>query len=135
MNGAGLTNFCAMGGTRGCATNSWSTTCSSTMAKCCMQPGAHGGDFGMGNHGGGTRKGYGGDGMYCHCYFNETRSTGAPFLGTMAVANTVRHCWVRCGCWRAPYGHGGQGAVTSYCERCCGQGGTGGAGVVKISYM
>ena len=41
---------------------------------------------------------------------------------------------MRCGDFYAPYGVGGQGAMTTYCERCCGQGGTGGGGVVKITY-
>ena len=31
---------------------------------------------------------------------NESRPTGAPFMGTMGVNSTVRHCWIRCGCWR-----------------------------------
>ena len=44
------------------------------------------------------------------------------------------NCWMRCGDFYAPYGVGGQGAMTTYCERCCGQGGTGGSGVVKITY-
>ena len=97
--------------------------------------GSWGGDFAMGNHAGGTRKGYGGGGWNCHCYYNESRPTGAPFMGTMGVNSTVRHCWIR---WVAGefLMHMVAGAtVTSYRERCCGQGGTGGSGVVKISHM
>jgi hypothetical protein len=44
-------------------------------------------------------------------------------------------CWMRCGCWTVPYGHGAQNAMTNYCDRCCGQGGTGGPGLVKITYV
>ena len=43
--------------------------------------------------------------------------------------------WMRCGCWTVPYGHGGQGANSNYCGRCCGQGGQGGSGLVKITYV
>jgi hypothetical protein len=46
------------------------------------------------------------------------------------------NCWIRCGCWRVPYGSGGAGAMTTLCgSSCCGQGGTGGPGLVKITYV
>jgi hypothetical protein len=42
---------------------------------------------------------------------------------------------MRCGCWSVPYGAGGQSAMTNYCgSSCCGQGGTGGSGVVKVTF-
>jgi hypothetical protein len=45
-------------------------------------------------------------------------------------------CWMRCGCWTVPYGHGGQNGMTNYCgSSCCGQGGTGGPGLVKITFV
>ena len=132
VNGYNLSNFCALGGTRGCATGDWSSNCYSEFHTCCMQPGAHGGDFGMGNHGGNS---YRPDGWNCHCYFNEGRPTGAPFIGTLGVSYGQRQCWMRCGCWTVPYGHGGQGANSNYCGRCCGQGGQGGSGLVKITYV
>jgi len=64
-----------------------------------------------------------------------TTPTSAPLIGT-DVHQSLRECWVRCGCWIVPYGHGGQGAMTTYCgSSCCGQGGTGGGGLVKITYF
>ena len=69
----------------------------------------------------------------CHCHHQYVRPTPAPFLGGQ-VSMSQSVCWIRCGCWIAPPGHGGQGAMTSYCGRCCGQGGTGGPGVVKLTF-
>jgi hypothetical protein len=34
-----------------------------------------------------------------------------------------------------PYTGGGQSAMNTFCGRCCGQGGTGGAGLVRITYI
>jgi hypothetical protein len=48
----------------------------------------------------------------------------------------IGYCAVRCGCWIAPYGHGGQSAMNTYCAQgTCGQGGTGGPGLVKITFF
>ena len=133
VNGHNLSNFCALGGTRGCATGGWDNACFSQFERCCLNPGAWGGDFGMGNHTGTSRRL---DGWNCHCYYNMSHSTGAPFIGTLGVVSAIRHCWMRCGCWTVPYGHGGQGAITPYCgSSCCGQGGQGGSGLVKITYV
>ena len=132
VNGHNLSNFCALGGNRGCATGDWSANCSTRFERCCVQPGAWGGDFAMGNHSGTS---YRPDGFNCHCYYNQGIPTGAPFIGTLGVSYGVRECWIRCGCWTVPYGHGGQGAISSYCGRCCGQGGQGGSGLVKITYV
>ena len=133
VNGHNLSNFCAIGGHSGCYSNSWSTGCFSTQGRCCMSPGAAGGEFAMGNHQGAALR-Y--DGFNCHCFYNEAVPTGAPFIGTLGVSYGVRQCWIRCGCWSVPYGHGGQGAIGSYCgSSCCGQGGTGGGGLVKVTYV
>ena len=133
VNGHNLSNFCALGGTRGCATNSWPSSCYSEFQRCCVQPGAWGGDFAMGNHGGTSYKQ---DGWDCHCYYNKGHPTGAPFIGTLGVSYAVRRCWMRCGCWTVPYGHGGQGAISTYCgSGHCGQGGQGGSGLVKITFV
>ena len=59
----------------------------------------------------------------------------APFLTSGGVEQLMEQCWSRCGCWTAPYATGGQGAMTTYCGRCCGQGGQGGSGVVRITYV
>ena len=133
VNGYNLSGFCAIGGHPGCYSNNWSTSCFSTQGRCCMSPGAAGGDFAMGNHQGAALR-Y--DGFNCHCFYNEAVPTGAPFIGTLGVSYGVRQCWIRCGCWSVPYGHGGQGAIGSYCgSSCCGQGGTGGGGLVKVTYV
>ena len=134
VNGYNLSNFCAIGGCRANANPSWSTGCTSVNT-CCRGPSTNGGDFGMGDHAGvwnvsrhDTYRGW------CHCYHYAHRPASAPLIGTQ-VSQSIRNCWIRCGCWIVPYGHGGQNAMTTYCGRCCGQGGTGGGGLVKITYF
>jgi hypothetical protein len=95
-----------------------------------MAPGAWGGDFGMGNHRGAMFI----HASQCHCQCKGATPTPAPFIGTQVQQN-IHECWIRCGCWTVPYGHGGQGAMTNYCGGQCGQGGTGGPGLVKISFL
>jgi hypothetical protein len=130
VTGCNLSNLCALGGSCGCADGNWNTMCFSDWAKCCMSPGAMGGDFGMGNH----RGSYGGS-FACHCYRYVSCSTGAPFLGGAGVVQELTECWIRCACWTVPYASGAQNAMTTYCGGCCGQGGTGGSGVVKVTYF
>ena len=134
VNGYNLSNFCAIGGCRANANPSWSTGCTSVNT-CCRGPSTNGGDFGMGDHAGvwnvsrhDTYRGW------CHCYHYGHRPASAPLIGTQ-VTQSIRECWIRCGCWIVPYGHGGQNAMSTYCGRCCGQGGTGGGGLVKITYF
>tara|TARA_B100001250_G_scaffold413982_1_gene450080 strand:- start:3039 stop:3821 length:783 start_codon:yes stop_codon:yes gene_type:complete len=129
VNGYNLSNFCAIGGARGRSNTSWETGCYSEW-ECCIGPTSNNGDFGMGNH-----RGHWGGSIFCHCNWVNSCTTNAPFLaGGSGSSQQVVNCWVRCGCWYSPYGQGGQGSMTTYCERCCGQGGTGGGGVVKITY-
>jgi hypothetical protein len=130
VNGFNLSNFCAIGGTPGCANTSWSTACNSEFS-CCLGPTDNGGDFGMGNHRGAFRQ----NGMaICWCWCLAAESTGAPFLGS-DVRYQVSCCWMRCGCWTVPYGAGGQGAIHVLCgTSCCGQGGMGGPGLVKVTF-
>ena len=79
-----------------------------------------------------TTEDTGGGTVFCHCNWVTTCTTNAPFLaGGSGMSQSQVNCWMRCGDFYAPYGVGGQGAMTTYCERCCGQGGTGGSGVVK----
>ena len=130
VNGCNLSNFCAIGGQSGWGENSWSLACFSYWP-CCLAPGNNGGEFGMGPHRGHY---WNPRGVFCHCHGRYTIPTAAPFIGTN-VMQANNFCWIRCGCWRVPYGHGGQNGMTNYCERCCGQGGTGGPGLVKITYV
>ena len=131
VTGYNLSNFCAIGGAPGCANTDWSTACN-TEWSCCLGPTSNGADFGMGNH----------TGMFsnnnlgiCHCWMQETHSTGAPFIGAN-VTYRLSCCWMRCGCWTVPYGAGGQGAMSQLCgTSCCGQGGMGGPGLVKVTYF
>jgi len=130
VTGCNLSNFCAIGGTSGCATGDWNTFCFSAW-ECCLAPGANGGNFGMGNHPGAFSGSFA-----CHCYSHNFCATGAPFLGGGGVTGELTECWMRCGCWEVPYGSGGQSAMTTYCGvGCCGQGSTGGSGVVKVTYV
>ena len=134
VNGCNLSNFCALGGIPGCANDSWSTKCNSEW-NCCVGPTGNGGDFGFGTPSpafNGAEFIY--DRGHCHCYNYAGFSGSAPLIGTF-VGQSIRECWVRCGCWTVPYGHGGQGSYTTYCGSCCGQGGMGGAGLVRITYF
>jgi hypothetical protein len=90
----------------------------------------NGGDFGMGNHSGAWNGNW-----LCHCFHKQFCTTGAPFLsGGNGTMGQTYDCWMRCGCWSVPYATGGQSAMTNYCGTCCGQGGTGGSGVVKVTF-
>ena len=132
VNGCGLSNFCAIGGQEGQAETNWSTACYSSFS-CCIAPNSNNGDFGMGNH-----SGHWGGSTFCHCNYHWTCTTNAPFLagGSGSGQHLVPNCWVRCGCWHVPYATGGQGGMTTLCgSSCCGQGGTGGGGLVKITYV
>ena len=131
VNGYNLSNFCAQGGARGCANPDWSVACTSRNF-CCVSPGTWGGDFAMAPH----QDGFSGH-WDCHCGPSVTTecTSGAPFL-TSSTENTAVHCWQRCGCWTAPYATGGKGGQTQYCgSSCCGQGGQGGSGMVRITYV
>ena len=132
VNGCNLSNFCAMGGDGGCANGSWQEACFSDWGRCCAAPGGMGGDFGMNNH----RGAFFIHASQCHCQCQGASPTAAPFIGTQ-VQTQIHECWMRCGCWTSPYGHGGQGAMTTYCGggSCCGSGSTGGPGLVKISFL
>jgi hypothetical protein len=135
INGYNLSNFCATGGAAGCATADWTTACASAW-ECCLQGANNGGDLGYQNHPGtfGAVEWWFAVG-FCHCHHQFTQPTSAPLLGT-TVQQSINFCWMRCGCWTVPYGHGGQGAMSSYCgSGCCGQGGMGGPGLVKITYF
>ena len=134
VNGCNLSNFCARGGENGFANTSWTDLCHSTNS-CCISPTSNNSDFAMNNqtpHWDGAEFVY--DRGFCHCWNQALFASGAALIGTQAQMSS-RHCWIRCGCWSVPYGNGGQSAMTNYCGRCCGQGGTGGSGLVKITYF
>tara|TARA_B110000971_G_scaffold75643_1_gene77665 strand:+ start:3141 stop:3953 length:813 start_codon:yes stop_codon:yes gene_type:complete len=137
VNGYNLSNFCACGGSAGCANSSWTDSCFSAM-DACRQAGESGGDMANFTHAGpwGAAGSYMYPGDACHCWKHNSYSTGTIMgIGTGTVDQFTNLCWMRCGCWTVPYASGGQGAKTSYCgSNCCGQGGTGGSGVVKITY-
>ena len=135
VNGHNLSNFCAQGGRRGDANTSWSEECSSTWS-CCASPTQWGGQMAMGNHSGAwSASRYDTYRGWCHCFHYAHSPTSAPLIGT-GQHQSIRECWIRCGCWIVPYGHGGQNALTTYCgSGHCGQGGTGGGGLVKITYF
>lgn len=132
VNGCGLSNFCAVGGAPGCANSDWSESCY-TFWCCCIDPNANNGDFGMGNHTGAVSAS-----IFCHCNYHWNCTTNAPFLagGSAGAGSYIYLCWMRCGCWSVPYAAGGQSAMTTYCggNSCCGQGATGGSGLVKVTF-
>jgi hypothetical protein len=135
VTGYNLTNFCAIGGQPACANADWTTACTSAY-ECCLEGSNNGGDLGYQNHGGtfGAVEWWYAVG-FCHCHQQNTQPSSAPLIGT-TVQTSINFCWMRCGCWTVPYGHGGQSAMTSYCGTgCCGQGGMGGPGLIKITYF
>jgi hypothetical protein len=132
VTGFNLSNFCAIGGAGGFGYEGYTTSCFSCFP-CCLGPNTFDGDFGMGNHSG--SHGWRPMGSNCQCDNKYVIPSSAPFIGTN-VMQVLHACWVRCGCWTVPYGHGGQGSMGIFCgESCCGQGGMGGPGLVKISYI
>ena len=135
VNGFNLSNFCAIGGTAGCANTDWTTRCTSYW-ECCLAPTNFGGEFGFQSHSsafGGVEWWFGVG--FCHCHRQTTQPTSAPLVGT-TVQQSWNYCWMRCGCWTVPFANGGGGAGGSYCGvGCCGQGGTGGSGFAKVTYF
>ena len=137
VNGCNISNFCACGGGYGQSNGSWTDSCFSYMDSC-TQGGGPGGHFSSNNHmppwiAGGPYV-YPGD--TCHCWKRLGHSNSSFGLNTGRSDQGLQDCWIRCGCWTVPYAAGGQGAKTTYCgSGCCGQGGTGGSGVVKITYF
>ena len=133
-------NTCACGGQRGCTNSAWTDHCYSTMPYC-VRPGCHGtsssGDWTSYTHGGNFQgqSPYMYPGSACHCWKHHGHSTGSPGLSDNYYEQNSNYCWIRCGCWIADYGAGGQSATSNYCGRCCGQGGTGGGGVVKVTFF
>lgn len=129
VNGYNLSGFCACGGDTARANTSWNTACFATWAYC-RAPGNNNGEMALGGKTGGWSTASG----YCHCHPQEMHQGVAPIIGTLQ-SQGLRECWIKCGCWAVPYGSGGQSAMTTYCGRCCGQGGTGGPGLVRITYI
>jgi hypothetical protein len=135
VNGYNLSSFCAVGGCQGLANTCWAILCNSQV-DCCLAPGSNGGEWTQFTHTGnwGANEFVYNIG-HCHCYNQALYSSGAALIGTN-VTMSIRECWIRCGCWTVPYGNGGQNAMSTYCGGgSCGQGGTGGPGLVKITYF
>ena len=136
VQGCNLSNFCACGGSSGCSNSAWTDSCFTYMDSC-MYPGIAGGEFSMNTHAGvwGAAGPYMYPGDACHCWKHLSYSSSAPILNTGRNDQFQNDCWMRCGCWTVPYASGAQGAKTNVCgTSCCGQGGTGGSGVVKVTY-
>lgn len=130
VNGCNLSNYCACGGEHGIATGDWTTACFGVNSYC-RAPTDNNGDFNLVP----MAPGWSDANLFCHCHNQESFPGSAPLIGTMVVQQ-IRECWIRCGCWTVPYGHGGQGGMTTYCgSGACGQGGTGGSGLVRITYL
>ena len=137
VNGYNLSNFCALGGARGCANGSWTDNCFSRNDYC-VAPGTCNGEFAAKSHTGpfGAAGSYMYPGDACHCWKHLSYSSSAFGLNTAKNDQFINNCWIRCGCWTVPYASGGQGGKSSICgSSCCGQGGTGGSGLVKITYF
>jgi len=130
VNGFNLSGFCACGGSFGYANTSWSTGCFG-VTQYCRAPGNNNGEMAIDNQAPGWSTASG----YCHCHPQEIHQGVAPIIGTMQ-SQGLRECWIKCGCWSVPYGSGGQNGMNTYCgSSCCGQGGTGGGGLVRITYI
>jgi hypothetical protein len=134
VTGCNLSGFCAIGGMNGRATGEWTEPCNSENY-CCLGPNDRGGDWLQTTQSGpyGVNE-FVYDRGFCHCYNQAFYANGAALIGTV-VTQSLRECWIRCGCWIVPYGSAGQNAMSTYCGGNCGQGGTGGGGLVKITYF
>lgn len=136
VNGCNLA-VCACGGGAGCSNSAWTDGCFSYMDSC-MYPGIGGGEFANNTHAGAwTMAGpYTYPGDACHCWKRLGNATAGIGINTGRNMTHLAECWMRCGCWTVPPASGGTGAMTTYCgsDGCCGQGGTGGTGLVKITY-
>lgn len=132
-------NACACGGMSGLTNSSWTDQCHSTMPYC-VRPGCVGtttnGDFASFTHGGNFQgqSAYMYPGGVCHCWKHNGHSTGSFGMDAGLQEQNSNVCWIRCGCWNVPFTAGGQSANSNYCGRCCGQGGTGGPGLVKVTF-
>ena len=130
VNGYNLSDFCACGGHRAEANTSWSTGCFGTNYYC-LAPTTTGSDFAIG----GTTQGFSTASGYCHCHPQEIHQ-GQGFRIAGGSTQGLRQCWIKCGCWSVPYGSGGQSAMNTFCgNNCCGQSGTGGGGLVRVTYI
>ena len=142
VNGYSLSNLCACGGQMAYANTAWTDQCYSDMPYCtssycnCGGTCAGNGDFKTWTHGGSFhgQSSFMYPGYACHCWKSNNHSTGGARLTSGMYEQNANYCWIRCGCWIAPIATGGQSAVSNYCGRCCGQGGTGGPGLVKVTY-
>ena len=130
VNGFNLSGYCACGGHRAEANTSWNRGCFATNYYC-YSPGQSGSDFAIGGH----TQAFSTASGYCHCHPQEIHQGQAMRIGAGSTQG-LRNCWIKCGCWSVPYGTGGQSAMSTYCgSDCCGQGGTGGGGLVKVLYI
>ena len=130
VNGYNLSGFCACGGYRAEANTSWSTGCFGINAYC-LAPGNNNSDMAIGGYNPGWSTASG----YCHCHVQEIHQGRAPKIAGNSHQG-LRQCWIKCGCWSVPYGTGGQSAMNTFCgSGCCGQGGTGGGGLVRVTYI
>lgn len=130
VNGYNLSGFCACGGLTAYANTSWSTGCFG-VNQYCRAPGNNDGHFAIES----PMPGWSTASGYCHCHPQEIHQGVAPIIGGFS-SQGIRECWIKCGCWSVPYGTGGQSAMNTFCgSGCCGQGGTGGGGLVRIMYI
>ena len=130
VNGYNLSNFCACGGDRARANTSWNAGCFG-VNNYCFGPTHNGNDMTIATQ----RPGWSTAGGNCRCHPQEIHQGQAPKIGGYSSGG-VRQCWIRCGYFAVPYGTGGQSALNTFCgSSCCGQGGTGGGGLVKVMYI
>ena len=130
VNGYNLSDFCACGGHRAETNTAWSDGCFYSR-HLCLSPTTTGGDMALG----GATQAFGSASGYCHCHNQEANQGSGMRMGNLGVSQGLRECWMKCGCWSVPYTAGGQSAQNTYCGRCCGQGGTGGGGLVRVTYI
>lgn len=122
--------FYGYGGDTARANTAWSTGCFA-VAFPCFCADFNGNDFTIANQ----VPAYSTASGYCHCHPQEIHQGQAPKIAGYSSTG-LRQCLVKCGCWRVPYGTGGQSAMTTCCGGgVCGQGGTGGGGLVRVTYI
>jgi len=132
VQGFNLSNFCVEGACSGhmCNGDAWGNRLMQSCANCRIC-GIFGADWGaMG--GTGWKPGHGN----CHCRRNMSVSGAGALMG-MQYKNQGSDAWCICGCYASYPVGGGVSGISPFCgsaHKCCANGGSGGSGIVKITF-
>lgn len=129
VTGFNLNNFCTHGGCGGWACpNTDGYNPSPQPCANCGICGFFDADFGiMGMVGGLVGQ------SMCGCMGNTTFTGSAPFVG-LQYQSSISEYWCNCGCFINWPSGGGISGISNYWGTCTAYGGTGGSGIVKVTF-